>query len=162
MGSKIKFHRAFGIYGIYFEDEKLLVINKNGGPYKKRFDLPGGSLEDSESLSIALKREYFEETGLEVEIVKNLGVVDFMLSTNWRDSTLVHHICGYYLVKKIGGQLIIPEQFSGQDSLGALWVSESDVTVDNSSPLVLKAFEWLNKGELGLETQVYENWEAKR
>ena len=46
-----KYHRAFGVYGIYVEAGKLLVINKNGGPYINRFDLPGGSLEEGETLS---------------------------------------------------------------------------------------------------------------
>lgn len=50
------YHRAFGVYGIYIENDKLLVINKNGGPYINRYDLPGGSLEAGESLSIAMKR----------------------------------------------------------------------------------------------------------
>jgi len=38
------FHRAFGTYGIYYNDGKLLVIHKQGGPYTYRYDLPGGSL----------------------------------------------------------------------------------------------------------------------
>ena len=38
-----KYHRAFGVYGICVEDGNLLVINKNGGPYTNRYDLPGGS-----------------------------------------------------------------------------------------------------------------------
>jgi ADP-ribose pyrophosphatase YjhB (NUDIX family) len=104
-----KLHRAFGVYGLYFEDEKLLVINKNGGPYINRFDLPGGSLEEAESLTNALKREFLEETGLEVKIVKCLGVIDFMLPWDWREFTHVHHIAVYYLVQKIGGQLNKPE-----------------------------------------------------
>ncbi|NAP01756.1 NUDIX domain-containing protein, partial [Halomonas sp. MG34] len=58
-----KFHRAFGVYGIYIEDNKLLVINKSRGPYKNRYDLPGGSLEEGEGLSIAMQRECKEETG---------------------------------------------------------------------------------------------------
>ncbi|SET96606.1 NUDIX domain-containing protein [Salinibacillus kushneri] len=58
-----KYHRAFGVYGIYVEGNKLLVINKNGGPYKNRYDLPGGSLESGESLSVAIQREFKEETG---------------------------------------------------------------------------------------------------
>ena len=57
------YNRAFGVYGIYVENDKLLVINKNGGPYINRYDLPGGSLEAGESLSIAMKREFLEETG---------------------------------------------------------------------------------------------------
>lgn len=157
-----KFYRAFGVYGLYFEDGKLLVINKNGGPYINRFDLPGGSLEESESLTNAMKREFLEETGIEIEIVKNLGVIDFMLPWDWKEFTHVHHIAVYYIVQKIGGQLTIPKQFFGQDSLGALWVSKNEVTVNNSSPLVIKAFEWFNKGELCLNVECYENWEVKK
>ncbi|MCK2157384.1 NUDIX domain-containing protein [Exiguobacterium sp. 17-1] len=57
------FHRAFGTYGIYFNEGKLLVIHKQGGPYTYRYDLPGGSLEDFETLPDALDREFQEETG---------------------------------------------------------------------------------------------------
>ena len=32
-----------GIYGICIIDNKLLCIKKARGPYKNRFDLPGGS-----------------------------------------------------------------------------------------------------------------------
>jgi len=56
------FHRAFGTYGIYYNDGKLLVIHKQGGPYTYRYDLPGGSLEDFETLPDALDREFQEET----------------------------------------------------------------------------------------------------
>lgn len=46
----------------------------------------------------------------------------------------------YNLVSVVGDSFITPKQFNGQDSLGALWVSESEVSVDNASPLVLKGF----------------------
>ena len=78
----------------------------------------------------------------------------------WREFTDVHHIAVYYSVRKISGELVIPEQFSGQDSLGALWVSPEDVTIDNASPLVLKAFEWMKKNQLGIEAKVYKTWEV--
>ncbi len=39
-----KTHRAFGCYGIATIDDKLVVIKKNGGPYRHRFDLPGVAL----------------------------------------------------------------------------------------------------------------------
>jgi len=48
------------------------------------------------------------------------------------------------LVQKIGGQLQKPEQFAGQDSLGASWILEHEVSIKNASPLVPKAFQWLN------------------
>ncbi|PKR82626.1 NUDIX hydrolase [Heyndrickxia camelliae] len=158
--SNKKYHRAFGVYGIYVKDGKLLVINKNGGPYINRFDLPGGSLEEGETLSEAMKREFLEETGLEMEIEENIGVIDFKLPWLWNQFTHVHHIAVYYSVKCIGGTIKLPEQFKGQDSLGAVWVSEKDVSLDNASPLVLKAFEWLKTKNLGINADIYKEWKV--
>ncbi|MDQ0160769.1 NUDIX hydrolase [Alkalibacillus salilacus] len=157
-----KYHRAFGVYGICIRNGKLLVINKNGGPYINRYDLPGGSLEEGEGLSEAMRREFLEETGLEIEIEENIGVIDFKLPWSWKDFTDVHHIAVYYSVNVVGGQLNIPEQFEGQDSLGASWVSEHDVSLDNASPLVLKTFEWLNSETLGIDTITYQDWKVLR
>ncbi|WP_425445358.1 hypothetical protein [Virgibacillus phasianinus] len=39
MGQTKKHHRALGVYSIYEENNQLLVIDKNGGPYTNRFDL---------------------------------------------------------------------------------------------------------------------------
>ncbi|QGH34157.1 NUDIX domain-containing protein [Gracilibacillus salitolerans] len=142
------------------DDGKLLVINKSGGPYINRYDLPGGSLEDGEALSEAMKREFLEETGLKIKIEENIGVIDFKLPWLWRDFTDVHHIAVYYFVKKIGGELSAPEQFDGQDSLEAIRVSEKDISLDNASPLVIKAFEWLRTGNLGIEAKTYEEWKV--
>lgn len=158
--SKNRYHRAFGVYGIYVEDGKLLVINKNGGPYINRFDLPGGSLEEGETLLDAMKREFLEETGLEIEIVENIGVVDFKLPWSWKEFTDVHHIATYYSVRKIGGELKTPEQFEGQDSLGTEWVTEKEVSLDNASPLVVKAFEWLKTKDLGIDAEIYLSWKV--
>jgi hypothetical protein len=65
-------------------------------------------------------------------------------------------------VRKTGGEICIPEQFEGQDSLGAVWVSEHEVTPENASPLVMKAFEWLKTNELGLDAEVYEEWKVSK
>ncbi|MDX8047690.1 NUDIX hydrolase [Gracilibacillus sp. S3-1-1] len=156
-----KYHRSFGVYGIYQQDSNLLVIEKSTGPYKNRFDLPGGSLEDGESLIDAMKREFFEETGLEIEVEHNIGIIDFKLPWLWREFTDLHHIAVYYKVRKVGGTLIVPEQFQGQDSLGTRWISANDTTIENSSPLVLKAFEWMETKDLGIAPCVYSEWKIK-
>ena len=69
-----KFHRAFGCYGIIGDQKTLVVIKKHGGPYINRYDLPGGSLEDGESLNHTVKREVNEETGLIVQDYRQIGV----------------------------------------------------------------------------------------
>ena len=58
---EIKDH--FGVYGVCLQDGKLLCIEKTRGPYRHRFDLPGGSQEPGEGLTETLKREVLEETG---------------------------------------------------------------------------------------------------
>ena len=53
--------KHFGVYGICYENGKLLCIEKTRGPYQHRFDLPGGSQELGEGLTETLKREVLEE-----------------------------------------------------------------------------------------------------
>ncbi|TYR79329.1 NUDIX hydrolase [Priestia megaterium] len=142
---KANYDRAFGVYGICIEDGKLLVIRKNRGPYIHRFDLPGGNLEHAETLIDGIKREFVEETGFTVEIVDQAGVTDFQYPCKWKEFTHVHHIAVFYYVRITGGQLASnPDQFDGQDSLEALWVTPDHLHIDNASPLVLKAVESLS------------------
>ena len=82
------------------------------------------------------------------------------MQQNRKEFTDVHHIAVYYSVRKIGGNIKIPEQFEGQDSLGAVWVSEKDVSLDNASPLVLKAFDWIKTKDLGIDAEIYKNWKV--
>ncbi|WP_035397559.1 NUDIX hydrolase [Exiguobacterium sp. OS-77] len=156
----IRCHRAFGVYGLLMKEDALLVIDKNGGPYINRYDLPGGSLEEGETLATAMRREFTEETGLEVALERQIGVADFKLPWDWREFEEVHHIAVFYLVRQTGGTLSIPEQFVGQDSLGARWVNASDVSIDNASPLVLEAFRWIEEQQLDLEARHFSNWDV--
>lgn len=52
-----------------------------------------------------MKREFKEETGIDIEITQQIGAVDFMLPWDWKDNTDVHHIAVFYTVCKIGGEI---------------------------------------------------------
>lgn len=157
-----KFHRPFGVYGVMTENDKLLVIHKKRGPYANRFDLPGGSLEPEESLATAMRREFLEETGIEIAIEMQIGMADFIFPYEWREFTHIHHIAAFYTVKKVGGEISMPEQFAGQDSLGAEWVALNDLSILNASPLALKAIEWIQTGSIKHEVTWFEKWEVKK
>ena len=58
---------------ILFKNRLVLVKRKNP-PYQGKFALPGGFVEIGESTEKAASREAFEETGLNVTIIKLIGV----------------------------------------------------------------------------------------
>ena len=74
---EIKKH--FGVYGTCFENGKLLCIEKTRGPYKHRYDLPGGSQQLGEGLTETLIREVMEETGYTVRSYSNPRIYDVMV-----------------------------------------------------------------------------------
>src|SRR5579872_6810180 len=50
-----------GVYGVALHHEKILLIVQEEGPYKDKFDLPGGGIEWGETIEEALRREFAEE-----------------------------------------------------------------------------------------------------
>ena len=155
-----KFHHAFGVYGIITINSQLVVIKKTGGPYLNRYDLPGGSLDDGEPLNRAIGREIHEESQLTVERAVQLGTTSFRYPWCYQHWTFNQHICVFYEITQYTGSLatVVP-QFVGQDALGAVAMSLDQLTLDNASPLVLKAIEYLkNQRHFDPCDQYFETW----
>lgn len=53
---------------------KLVLIRRKNPPFQGHFALPGGFVEAGETVEKAAVREAKEETGLDVELIKLLGV----------------------------------------------------------------------------------------
>lgn len=53
---------------------KLVLVKRKNPPYQGYFALPGGFVEVGETVESAVVREAKEETGLDIEIIKLLGV----------------------------------------------------------------------------------------
>ena len=75
----------FGVYGVCLQDGKLLCIEKTRGPYRHRFDLPGGSQEPGEGLTETLKREVLEETGYMLSDYSNPRIYDVLVQEDGQD-----------------------------------------------------------------------------
>ncbi len=58
---------------IIFEG-KLVLIRRRNPPFMGSFALPGGFVEVGETVEAAVVREAKEETGLDIELIKLLGV----------------------------------------------------------------------------------------
>ncbi|WP_119326109.1 NUDIX hydrolase [Companilactobacillus musae] len=155
------FHTAFGVYGIIEKDKKLLVIEKNGGPYINRYDLPGGSLDQGEGLSAAVRREILEETGIKIKDFLQLGTVAFRYPWKYQRYTWNEHICVFYLVKNYeGNSQSMVSQFVGQDSLGSGFIDLNNLNINNSSPLVLLAKKYIVSGVFETKDISLNKWDV--
>ena len=59
------------VSALIFNEGKVLLAHRRDIDW---WNLPGGGMEDGETVDEALRREVYEETGLEVEVVQLVGV----------------------------------------------------------------------------------------
>jgi 8-oxo-dGTP diphosphatase len=81
--------------GVIFNQENKILLVKSTYQRFHPWGLPGGSLEYGESPEDAVKREVWEETGLNVEIKR------FLLVKTWSPD----RVGMYYLCEIIGGEI---------------------------------------------------------
>jgi ADP-ribose pyrophosphatase YjhB (NUDIX family) len=59
--------------GVYVKDRHILLLKRNVAPFKGCWHLVGGHVEENETLKEALKREFKEETNLDIEVGEIIG-----------------------------------------------------------------------------------------
>ena len=85
--------------GILIEKNKILLLEQEvASDSKRKYSLPGGTLEEGETVYECLKREMLEETGLDVEPIRLLYICD-------RITPGVHVLHITFEVKRVGGEL---------------------------------------------------------
>ncbi|HDX9652034.1 TPA: NUDIX hydrolase [Bacillus wiedmannii] len=87
------------VTGILIEDEKVLLVKQKVA--NRNWSLPGGRVENGETLEEAMIREMREETGLEVKIKNLLYVCD---KPDASPSLL--HIT--FLLERVEGEITLP------------------------------------------------------
>jgi len=91
------------------ENNELLLQQRNKAPEKGYWSIPGGKVELFEKIEDAVKREIKEETDVDIEVIKLLGICDHIV-----DNEQVHWVSPSYLCKIVAGnpRIIEPQKHS--------------------------------------------------
>ncbi|WP_125582080.1 NUDIX hydrolase [Levilactobacillus cerevisiae] len=89
--------------GIVANDQHEVLLNLRTDTHN--WSLPGGYLEYGETFATAMVREYKEDAGLDVEILKSLGIFDQGF-TEYPNGDVTQVISQLYLAKPVGGHTL--------------------------------------------------------
>lgn len=104
-------------------EEGVVLIRRGSGPYEGMWALPGGFVEVGETVENAAVREAKEETNLDVELERLVGVY----SEPDRDPR-GHNVSVTFLARVTGGD---PEAATDADEVSVLDPSEVELAFDH-------------------------------
>lgn len=126
-----------GVGAVIVQDGRVLLIRRGRDPMKGHWTLPGGVLEVGESLSEGVAREVREETGLDVEVLELVELLDRIHRED--GSVRFHYVIADYLCRVTGGEL---QAASDADAVRwverAEWNSHSALLLD---PITVRVIE---------------------
>lgn len=112
------------VNGVLIRDEKILMVRHKMSDQRDFWSVPGGGMDFGSDAPSNLKREFMEETGLEIEVGKFLCVHEFLKPP-------LHAIELFFEVEMNGGKLhlgIDPELESQNQILSEIaWMSLKDL-----------------------------------
>lgn len=104
------------VYATVRDGENFIVLTgeKNG---KTEYMLPGGGVDEGETLEEAIKREVLEELNIEVEVIGELGIYDKLI-VPWKYEGQTYniqyeiHVMDTRLIKRNDGNLGLEGEFN--------------------------------------------------
>jgi ADP-ribose pyrophosphatase YjhB (NUDIX family) len=140
-----------GVGAVVVDRDRVVLIRRGTEPLKGQWSLPGGMLELGESLVAGVVREVREETGLVVEPVELVELLDRIHRES--DRVRYHYVIADYLCRVTGGAL---QAASDADAVRwverAEWNSHSALKLD---PITVRVMEkgWQRSGALEKKVQ---------
>lgn len=121
-----KFTFRIAVSGILKQKNSFLVAKD---AYSKLWEIPGGGVQIGETLKDALRREFLEETGIEVVVDNFINYQESYFYAEDRDQAwqIVRH---YFCVTQIGGQ--INKQGNGKEICEVKFLLKKDLTLHNT------------------------------
>ena len=111
-----------GVGVIVFRDQEVLLVKRNKEPNKDQWSIPGGRQIIGETAEEAGQRELLEETGVKVDQLLLVDVVDAIIPA--AEGKIKYH---YTLVDYMG-QWHSGESRPGDDAQEVRWVSLNEIS----------------------------------
>jgi 8-oxo-dGTP diphosphatase len=108
-----------GVGAVVVQDGRVLLVRRGTEPLKGHWTLPGGLLEVGEALTAGVIREVREETGLDVEPVELIELLDRIHREG--DRVRYHYVIADYLCCVTGGEL-----HAASDADAVRWVERAE------------------------------------
>jgi ADP-ribose pyrophosphatase YjhB (NUDIX family) len=108
-----------GVGGVVVHEHRVLLVRRGSEPLKGHWTLPGGVLEVGETLVEGVVREVREETGLLVEPLELVELLDRIHRETGR--VRYHYVIADYLCRVTGGELR-----AASDADAVLWVERAE------------------------------------
>jgi 8-oxo-dGTP diphosphatase len=131
-----------GVGAVVVDRGRVLLVRRGKEPLKGKWSLPGGMLELGESLTEGVVREVTEETGLIVEVLELVELLDRVHRESGAEGERVryHYVIADYLCRVAGGTL---QADSDADAVRwverAEWNSHSALALDPITVRVIEA-----------------------
>ena len=112
-----------GVGAVIIEQNRVLLVQRGREPLKGKWSLPGGMLELGESLAEGVVREVQEETGLVVEVIELVELLDRVHRESSPDGERVryHYVIADYLCRVVGGTL-----HASSDADAVRWIERAE------------------------------------
>ena len=127
-----------GVGAVIVDEGRVLLVRRGKEPLKGHWTLPGGMLELGETLVAGVAREVKEETGLEVEVLELVELLERIHRE--REKVQYHYVIADYLCRVTGGKL---KAASDADAVRwverAEWNSHSALAIDPVTVRVVEA-----------------------
>ncbi|NQV84771.1 MAG: NUDIX hydrolase [Rhodospirillales bacterium] len=111
-----------GVGVVILGPDGVLLIRRANPPRQGQLSLPGGAQELGETVFACARREVREETGLDVEI---LGLIDVVNSIQTDDAGKVRH--HYTLVDVVAVATEPANPVAGSDAQEVVWMALEDI-----------------------------------
>ena len=126
-----------GVGVVVFRNEEVLLVKRKNAPYKGQWSIPGGKQRLGETVTQAAHRELMEETGVEVNELTLIDVIDIMVPDE--EGEILYH----YIVVDFRAYWMSGECSPGDDAQDVKWFNLNKIgslsLLDKTRKTILKA-----------------------